>query len=89
MDRDRVGTAMTELTDDEVFGAPVQPIQQPSQSFLPPVTQAPLMQKGAVEGPLEAIRSLITGVAAEPIAGLVGLGTDPFAGSEQASKNIE
>lgn len=55
---------------------------------LPPgATQA--MGAETAPGILEPMATVATGAIAEPIAGLTGLATLPFQGSEQAEKNIE
>jgi hypothetical protein len=74
--------------------API-PQQAAPQPQVPVAQQAPDLSQPALPGGVakpggeEALGTIASGMIAEPIAGLAGLATLPFAGPEQAEANIE
>lgn len=72
----------------------VQPVaQQPTAQSLQidqqPEQVQPIPTQDIMPGGEEALGTILSGVVAEPIAGLAGLLSLPFTGSEQAESNIE
>lgn len=78
------------VIDAELAKRGVQPAQDVPRGTLP-VPQSirqRLMETGKPGGE-EAVGTIVSGMIAEPVAGLVGLATLPFADAEKATKNIE
>ena len=75
------------MTEQEIVTA-IQSIQQPGQPSQPTDPQEPSFLESA-GGALETGLAVASGITAEPIAGLAGIATAPFQGSEQATENIQ
>lgn len=89
---DGTDPAVIQATVKKVLSQPTQQVaeQQPQQIQQPAQPQfQPILAEDIRPGGEEALGTIISGAIAEPIAGLAGLATLPFADAEKATENIE